>query len=194
VGIDPSPAMLARAQERGLAASVSRASAEALPFDEDCFDRVVAINAVHHFASIPRFCAEARRVLRASGRVMSICLDPSAGSDSWFLYDYFPRTRELDLARFPKTSALREQLAVAGFVDCETLVAERIEVDYSAREVLDKNMLTPSGTSQLAIISEAELQAGIARIRAALAAAEARGEDLRLRAKLALYATFGTVA
>jgi len=193
VGVEPSTGMLARARARLLQADLVRGQAEALPFETASFDRVLCINAVHHFADVTRFCCEARRVLRPGGRVLSIALDPSGGRDSWYIYEYFTRTLALDRARYPAASALRAELEAAGFVASETLVAEHLKGALSARDVLDHERLTPSATSQLAIISEAELQAGIARIRADLMAAEARGQDLPLRYDLILYATTANV-
>ena len=104
----------------------------------------------------------------------------------------FPRTLELDRARYPQTAAIRAHFAAAGFSTCETHVAEHLQGALSASKALAENAITPSATSQLAIISEAELQAGIARIRTDLAAAQARGEDLPLHYDLHLYASLGT--
>lgn len=193
IGLEPSEGMIERAAARGLKARLVRGCAESLPFAAGELDRVVCVNSIHHFSDSLRFLAEARRVLRPGGRLLSIAMDPSLGRDRWSIYDYFKPSYELDLARYPATSKLRTQLAAAGFEACETVVAEHIVMDRSAREALDRNLLARSVTSQLAILSEAEYEAGIARIRADLASAEARGEDLRLKTDLYLYATFGSV-
>ena len=193
-GLDPSSEMLAKATARGLRADLVRGRAEALPWPDATFDRVVCVNALHHFENKQRFAFEARRVLRPRGRVLSIALDPSAGHDAWFIYDYFEETLELDRARYPATSALRAWLTAAGFVVCETVIAEHIAVDWPARESLEQGRVVPSSTSQLAILSEAEFQAGVARIWDDVRAAESRGESLRLTGDLRLYATFGSVS
>jgi hypothetical protein len=52
--------------------------------------------------------------------------------------------------------------------------------------------LTKESTSQLTLLDDAEFEAGVGRIRAAIARAAATGEELQLRAELTLYATFGT--
>jgi len=185
--------MLEKAAARGLRAELVRGRAEALPWPDATFDRVVCVNALHHFEDKLRFAFEARRVLRPGGRVLSIALDPSTGHDRWCIYDYFKETLELDRARFPATSTLRAWLTEAGFVACETRLAERIAGDLPARESLEQGKLVASSTSQLAILSDAEFQAGVARIWDDVQAAEARGHALRLTGDLHLYATFGGV-
>ena len=192
-GLDPSSQMLEKAAARGLRAELVHGHAESLPFSAASFDRVLCINAIHHFEDIPRFIGEARRVLRAGGRLLSIALDPSQGRDRWAIYDYFAPTLELDRKRYPATSLLRTWLADSGFTQCETLVAQRILSEHGARETLATDRLAQSSTSQLAILSDDEYAAGIAAIRADLAAAEARGSNLRLISDLHLYATFGSV-
>lgn len=192
-GIDPSAQMLERARARGLHSELTRGRAEALPFPDASFERVACINAIHHFDDLARFAAEARRVLVPGGRVLAIALDPSAGRDRWCIYDYFTPTFELDVARYPATALIRERFADAGFIACETTVAEHITFDRSAREALERNELARSVTSQLTILSDSEYEAGLARICAAASEAEARGEELRLSTDLHLFATFGTV-
>ncbi|MBI2887200.1 MAG: methyltransferase domain-containing protein [Chloroflexi bacterium] len=44
--------------------------AEGLPFPDDTFDLFTCRTAPHHFASVPQFLAEARRVLRPGGRLV----------------------------------------------------------------------------------------------------------------------------
>jgi SAM-dependent methyltransferase len=191
VGLEPAAAMLERARARGLRAELVQGTAETLPFLDASFDRVACINAIHHFEDVARFIAEARRVLRPGGRLLSIALDPSIGRDRWSIYDYFTPTRELDRARFPATSTLRAQLAAAGFVDCRTDVAQHILQAVPAREALERDLLAKHVTSQLAVLSDADYEAGLARVRDDATAAEARGQTLRLISDLYLYATFG---
>ena len=65
-GVDPAAAMIEKAAARGLRAELVRGAAEALPWPDATFDRVVCINALHHFTDKPRFAHEARRVLRSA--------------------------------------------------------------------------------------------------------------------------------
>lgn len=194
VGLDRSAGMLARAAERCGRDALVLARGEALPFRDGSFDRVVAINALHHFDDPARFCAEARRVLCDGGRVAVIGLDPTQGGDDWYVYEYFERTCALDLARYASTRQIATWLEGAGFHDCREAVAERIQKCVSARDALDRGLVTKESTSQLTLLDDAEFAAGLDRIRSAVARAEAAGEDLQLRVDLQLYVTFGTAA
>jgi ubiquinone/menaquinone biosynthesis C-methylase UbiE len=191
-GLDPSAGMLGKAIERLGPAGLLRARAEALPFREATLDRVVAINALHHFSDPSAFAHEAARALRSAGRVAIVGLDVCPDT-AWFIYDYFPRTRALDVARYPTTEMLTQWLQEAGFENCETRLAHRITLDASARDYLARNLIGKHVTSQLTLLSDEEYEEGLASIRAAAFRAEERGEDLRLKADLRLSAVLGTL-
>lgn len=109
-----------------------RGRAESLSYRTQSFDRVFCIYAVHHFTDKPRFLAEARQVLRPQGGLMSLSLDPHAGLDRWWVYNYFHETLDLDKQRYPSTSELREEMSKAGFRRCETSVAEHLTMKIPA--------------------------------------------------------------
>ncbi|HWP67326.1 MAG TPA: class I SAM-dependent methyltransferase [Candidatus Limnocylindria bacterium] len=74
VALEPSPEMLARAAERQREQAVRfplvRGIAEALPFRDGSFDRVLCESVIDHLAHPPQALAEMRRVLRADGRLL----------------------------------------------------------------------------------------------------------------------------
>jgi len=57
-GIDLSANMLQRAQYEAPDVPLIQGRAEALPYRSRCFDRLLCINAFHHFADKPKFLAE----------------------------------------------------------------------------------------------------------------------------------------
>lgn len=67
-GVDPSPAMLGYAAERGIEA-VSGV-AEDLPFEAGSFDHALVVTTICFVDSAPRMLAEAHRVLRPGGRLV----------------------------------------------------------------------------------------------------------------------------
>jgi ubiquinone/menaquinone biosynthesis C-methylase UbiE len=85
LGLDASLGMLQQARNRSGNALLVRAAAERLPCASGCFDRVCAINAIHHFDDKRAFLREVARVLPAGGTIFSVGLDPHQGLDRWFV-------------------------------------------------------------------------------------------------------------
>ena len=189
-GIEPSAPMLARARGAAPGARLVRARAEALPLRDATFDRIFCINALHHFVDRHRFFAEARRILKPGGAVLTIGKDPHTERDAWWVYDYFEETREIDLSRFARVRTLRGDLATAGFAWAESFEAEHIDVVHPAAEALATGVVDRAFTSQLTVLSDEEFARGVARLRAADAEA---GGQLQLVADFRLYATIGWV-
>jgi SAM-dependent methyltransferase len=194
VGLDRSQGMLRRAQA-GAAAGLplAQASAEGLPVAAGCFDLVLVVNALHHFGQQAAFVAEARRVLRPGGVLVMIGMDPHQGRDRWYIYDYYPGTRETDLARFPSAGQQLDWLAAAGFTRAEWRQAAHTRETYAGRAVLASHFGQKYGTSQLALLSDAAYQAGRKRLEADIAAAEGRGETIVCEFDVRLYAVIGWV-
>lgn len=181
VGLEPSAEMIARSSGVRL-----RGAAEHLPFPNASFDRIFCVNALHHFADRFAFFSEARRVLRPGGGVMSVGKDPHAERDSWWVYDYFPETRGIDRARFAPVRILRGELARAGFSWAESFEADHIEVVRPAVETFASGVIDKTFTSQLSVLTDAEFDAGVERIKQA-------GDDQPLVADFYLFATVGWV-
>src|SRR5258706_4862504 len=163
-GVEPAAAMLARARDAAPAARLVRAQAEALPWRDGTFDRVVCINALHHFTDRVSFFAEARRILKPGGALMSIGKDPYADRDSWWVYDYFPETVGIDRERFARVRILRGEIAKAGFDWTESFEVDRIEALTPASDALASGVVDRAYTSQLTVLSDQELEAGKYRI------------------------------
>ncbi|KAA0093261.1 class I SAM-dependent methyltransferase [Mycolicibacterium sp. P1-18] len=73
-GLNIDPRQLAAAEAQTTAANGNRidwveADALELPFDDNTFDRILAVECIFHFASRERFLAEAARVLKPGGYV-----------------------------------------------------------------------------------------------------------------------------
>jgi SAM-dependent methyltransferase len=189
-GVEPSVEMIARARIAAPSAPLVRGRAEALPWRDASFDRVYCINALHHFSDRARFFAEARRILEPGGGLLTIGKDPHTERDSWWVYDYFPETADIDRERFARVRTLRGEIALAGFSWSESFGADRIEAAIPASEALATGIVDRAYTSQLTVLSDEEFEAGVARIKAANDAADGQ---LQLVTDFYLYATVGWV-
>jgi ubiquinone/menaquinone biosynthesis C-methylase UbiE len=189
-GLDPSAAMLARARDAAPSARLVQARAEDLPWRDATFDRVFCVNALHHFADRARFFAEARRVLKPGGGLLTIGKDPHTDRDDWWVYQYFEETRAIDRERFARVRTLRGEISLAGFAWAESMEADHIEIARPAREALVNGVVDPSFTSQLTVLSDEEFRRGSERLRDAN---DAAGGELQLVADFRLYATIGWV-
>jgi SAM-dependent methyltransferase len=188
-GIDLSAEMIGRAIGSG--ATLVRARAEALPWAGQVFDRLVCVNALHHFTDRDAFFAEARRVLTPGGGLLSVGLDSHADRDTWWVYDYFPETRSIDLARYPAVRTLRGELVRAGFSWSESCEVGVFEDVVSAADALDRGLVSRHFSSQLAVLSDDEFDAGVARIRDGMAEAAKEGRELTLASELHLFSITG---
>lgn len=171
-GLDYSLQMLRKAAARNSGARLVRGSAEALPFRPRTFDLIFCLNAIHHFGPLGDFIAEARRLLRPGGALAVIGMDPHHGRDYWCVYDYFPETRATDLARFPSSGQITDAMLRAGFDRVECSVACRFVESRLGRAVLDNPELQRRGCSQMALLTDEQYAAGIARMESAIGRAE----------------------
>jgi SAM-dependent methyltransferase len=182
--------MIVRARAAAPQAHLLRAAAERLPWRDASFDRVYCVNALHHFRDRARFFAEARRILRPGGGLLTIGKDPHTDRDAWWVYDYFPETAAIDRERFARVRTLRGELAAAGFAWAESFECDRIEASILASEALSSGVVDRAYTSQLAVLSDEAFDAGVARVREADAAASG---SLQLVTDFYLFATVGWV-
>ncbi len=189
-GIDPSAPMLERAHRAAPTAHLVRARAEHLPWRDASIDRLFCVNALHHFSDRARFLAEARRVLRPGGGLLTIGKDPHTDRDQWWVYDYFEETREIDRQRFARVRTLRGEMALAGFAWTESMEAEHIEMVRPATEMLANGIVDPGFTSQLTVLSTEEYTRGTDRLRRAN---DEAGGELQLVVDVRLYATLAWV-
>ena len=186
IGLDKSAEMLCRATRR-----VIRDAPRSFPLPPPASTESSAC--MPCITSDPPTTSSPRRgaLYGPGARVMIVGLDPHV-STKWYVYEYFEETLGLDLVRYPPAAGLRGRLSDLGFAHCETSLAEQLTRRMDARRAIADGLLEKTATSQLAILSEREYSDGIARIEAAIAAAEARGEALDLVADLSIFATTGT--
>ena len=87
-GIDVTEKMLEQSRQLARSQSVFNATfklgdAMKMDFSEESFDLVTTRRAAHHFDSVPRFLREAKRVLKAGGRIGIVDMSPPEGAESF---------------------------------------------------------------------------------------------------------------
>ncbi|MGN6869847.1 MAG: class I SAM-dependent methyltransferase [Solirubrobacteraceae bacterium] len=114
VALEPSPVMIA--QRPPDAAPVVQGRAEALPFEDDSFDAVMAVLSDHHWRDRRRGLAEMHRVARH--RVVLFNANPAELDRFWLTTEYLPEFLELIEARYRARGAWEDELgAVLGEVE-----------------------------------------------------------------------------
>lgn len=129
-GIDISGGMLREArrnrpEQLSDRVSFHQAEAQALPFPEATFDRLLCTNSFHHYSRPHRALAEMHRVLEPGGRLVVLDNAPDGFWYTW-LWDRVLRILERGHVRYYKSSQLGEMIAESGFTDvrCEFLRRE----------------------------------------------------------------------
>ena len=176
-GLDPSLGMLRKAAAPHPTIALVAGVANALPWRPESFDLVFCVNAFHHFDDLSEFVGGASRLLAPEGALAVMGMDPHAGGDHLYLYDYFPGTYETDLARYPSSGTIMDWMIRAGFSRVEWRVVETVRATGTGRRMLGESMLQKNATSQLTLLSDEEYESGLARIRGAIERAEAAGEE-----------------
>jgi SAM-dependent methyltransferase len=139
--------------------------AEALPFRDGWFERVLMMLVLHH---VDRRCAlaEVQRVLDEGGRLVIGTFAPEQ-FDDYYLARFFPSIPVVDRARFETAEQLGNLLRGAGFADVEEHRLEQ-RVQLSRETVLARVRGKHISTFQL--IPEDEYAAGLARVERELPA------------------------
>ncbi|HET6657355.1 MAG TPA: methyltransferase domain-containing protein [Gaiellaceae bacterium] len=160
-GVDASPDMLVEARAKGGRARFKGGSAEALPFKDAWFERVVMRLSLQH-VDRPRALAEAARVLVPGGRIVIASFDPKHFSSHW-LSTLFPSLAEIDEARFPDVDTLESELRTAGLVEP---AFERLPQPgrVSRAEALER--IRGRYITTLRLIDDAEFERGLAAAEA----------------------------
>jgi len=174
VVIDRSPEMLARAAAKGL--ETVEADAQDLPFDDESFDGAMMISMLHHVEDRRAALAEARRILKPSGRLVLMGFTGEDAATLWVL-DYFPSSRPWMQATHPPRAALVTELPDARLVafqfeDMEDASLAALSADPE-RVVQAAERGYTSYFERMRREHPEELQAGLARLRADIAARRA---------------------
>ncbi len=113
---------------------------------------------------------------------MRVRPDPAWPADGgpighWVIYDYFPGALEYDQSRFPLWEQVIAWMSAAGLAVRPLCTVEHIHYEKRGCAILDDHFIQRHGASEFMGLTDAQYQAGIDGIKAAIAEAEARGEE-----------------
>lgn len=183
-GLDYSMGMIRQARRQAAPLSLTRGLGIQLPYRSSTFDLVYCIDAIHHFGNHRAFIAEAFRLLKPGGALAVIGHDPHASSSNWYIYDYFDTVYDTDLRRYPSGKSVSEWMEQEGFRPVSLQTVEEIRNIHVGDAVLNDAFLKHNATSQLALLDQTLYEAGMGRIRSALAGAKERGEYIVFRSEI----------
>ena len=175
VGIDFSPAMLAFARERASNATFIEADAQELPVDDAAFDVVVSNLGICHVPDQPRAVAEARRVLRPTGKfAMTVWCGPDTSACFAAVYQAIKTHGHPDVSipsgpdfhQFARRDQAVKLLSDAGFFNIDVTTVDCVW-DLDAPEDLFE--IYAKGTVRVATMLAHQPPQNLAAIRSALA-------------------------
>jgi SAM-dependent methyltransferase len=167
LAVEPSGVMLA--QRPAGSAPAIRAVAEALPVPDRSFDAALAILTLHHWTDPAAGLAELRRVAR---RIVILTTSAARINQLWLTAEYFPGS-----ARGRRADVQPDRIAAAlgGHVRIEPLLVPRDCTDgfgeaYWARPEAYLDPAVRASMSACSLLDQQEVEDGVARLRADLAA------------------------
>ncbi len=161
VGVDATPEMIRLAQQRFKRSRLTNGRfgvgwAEALPFKNAQFDRVLSRLSLHHFTNIPAVLAEVRRMLRLRGRLIVADVVSSDDPEASALHNALERLRDPAHVRMLSRLELLQAIRSAGYAISseETWTQERAFTEWA------KIVAAPGWTEPLHHVMRALARAG----------------------------------
>jgi len=158
-GLDSAKEMIkkAKVKEDGRRVEWQVGDAENLPFADARFDCVIMTMVIHLMVDKQKAIDEVYRALRKNGTL--VIMTKSHRQLRRSVISDFPKTRQIDLKRFPTIPMLKSMLSSAGFESARYHVVSGGLFKVSIEEYLEK--VRKKFISTLTLLSEEEFQKGL---------------------------------
>lgn len=163
-GLDYSIQMLKTAKDATDIDGFVNADAINLPFNNNSFDMIFCINAIHHFPEKKKFFSDAACCLNVNGMLCIYSADPHIDKN-WYVYDFFDGVCENDLMRFPSLDEIKNYCTVFNLQVEEQILVERVYNSRTGEEVFSDPFLKKNMNSQLANLTDEKYNNGIEKIK-----------------------------
>jgi ubiquinone/menaquinone biosynthesis C-methylase UbiE len=191
-GMDFSMGMLQESKKSAGLLKLTRATALRLPYQNESFDLIYCVDAIHHFGDHRAFIAEAFRVLKPGGALAVIGHDPhETNASNWYIYNYFDGVYDTDIRRYPSGASVIKWMAEAGLQNISSQAVEHINSLHVGESVLKDPFIKHNATSQLALLSEDAYREGLEKIKEAIARARMREERIVFRSEILVKMLLG---
>jgi SAM-dependent methyltransferase len=180
LAVEPSATM--RAQRPAEAAPAMSARAEALPFDDDCFDAAMACVTIHHWEPPAEGLAELRRVARGPVVVFTFELEHLPAWQHQYLHEGLV----IERPRFPTIPEVAEALGGRTRVECIPTPGDCVDGFFEAFWRRPEELLDPAvraAQSMWAVLEPGMEQRIVERLGEALDSGAWDAEHGHLRAR-----------
>lgn len=163
-GLDHSYDMIKIAKTNKSHFNLVNADAIDFPFNNNFFDLIFCVNAIHHFPDKQQFIREGKRALKNFGMLAVFGVDPLIDKE-WYVYEYFDSVYANDLERFPSLKLLKSLLEAENFAEIEIKTVEQVRHNRIGNDIFNDPFLEKHNCSQLADLSDEEYQKGFEKIK-----------------------------
>jgi SAM-dependent methyltransferase len=162
IGVDIAEETLKQARQKATEGNLPQirfevADAEALPFDDTSFDRVLCSQGLMHFPQAETAILEFKRVLKPGGKLVASVLGDEGqfpfSRVAWSVVTYnfpVPKVETPSVFRFGKPGALAELVSGAGFNEIH-IEPVRLEINFPSPDSYWKTFLSVAGGLALAL-------------------------------------------
>jgi len=161
-GVDPSEAMIEKAEQKNVNVTFKHGNHEQVPFPEAYFDFIYMTDVIHHVPDIDKLFVSLQRILTKNGK-LCIATESHDQIENRFIVDYFSAAAEVDKERYPTIREIITRAQKNGLYHLKSEIVgveEKAEIDADFLELVQNK-----GYSMLQLIAEEEYKQGLKKVK-----------------------------